>query len=436
MKKNTKINLISVTFSNHYSFEKKQKIFFERDTKYPQRDAWKLIKRGKKEILPVTVFYGANASGKSNLMLIFNKLRPFFKNSEKVSSRLQGFRPFRLNKIAPKSESFLEFELAVGNQVILYSLLFNASEILEEKLRLDETLLYEKNRTDIHLKDDKLSKFVKLELGDTLKRKKDVLVLELLAIKECQPYVDLYDIFQNSFTHFESVDKNTKLKEMLYADRKMCEKISQWLRSADIGISHFEVERRIVPDEKRKLQKEIFDKLKTIPELNISNEPDDGYGEQYEYDLKFYHRGENNQEYPFGVYVESRGTVVFLGMLVKLCSAFVEGGLFFMDEIDCSLHPLLVKVLIQAFNNPKINKGGAQLICTTHDINLLKKDVLRRDEIWFIEKDLSGHSIAYPLSQFNDVRNNVDYDKGYLEGRFGGIPLLGKLADFEKLMEG
>ena len=436
-KNNNKINLISIAFSNHYSFDKKQKIFFVPDTKYStSNENWNLIKRGSNKILPVTVFYGANASGKTNLISVFHKLKAFLNNSKKVSSKLRGYRPFALNEKSKKESSLLELELSVNNDIVSYSLLFDANTILSETLSLNKKKIYKKDKGSVVISDHTVSEYVINEVKDTISRKKDVLILELLAIKECEPYINIYNVFKNSFIRFESLQDNKELLEELYQNKESWVKISEWLQSADFGISHFEIEKREISAEKRQLKKLFLEKLQTIPQIRISeDEVEDTNESIYEYILKFYHKGEDGKEYPLSLGVESRGTLIFFDMLVKLYPAFLNGGLLFDDEIDSSLHPLLVKFLIQAFNNPKINKGGAQLICTTHNSNLLKKDVLTRDEVWLVEKDLEGHSSVYPLSQFTNIRNNIDFEKWYLQGRFGGVPLLLDITDLEELMK-
>lgn len=436
-KNNSKVNLISIAFSNHFSFDKEQKIFFVQDTKYStSSENWNLIECGQNKILPVTIFYGANASGKSNLISVFHKVKTFLNNSKRVSSKLKGYRPFALNEKSKKESSLLELELAVDGDVICYSLLFNADTILSETLFLNKKKLYKKDQEMLLITDHTVSEYVVNEVKDTVSRKKDVLVLELLAIKECEPYIHIYNVFKNSFIRFESLRNNNELLEELYQNKESWLKISQWLQSADFGISHFEVEKRETPVEERQLKKLFLEKLQSIPQFQISEDEIGEVNESlYEYILKFYHKGEDGKEYPLSSGVESRGTLIFFDMLVKLYPAFLNGGLLFDDEIDSSLHPLLVKFLIQAFNNPKINKGGAQLICTTHNSNLLKKDVLTRDEVWLVEKDLEGHSSVYPLSQFTNIRNNIDFEKWYLQGRFGGVPLLLDITDLEELME-
>ena len=103
---------------------------------------------------------------------------------------------------------------------------------------------------------------------------------------------------------------------------------------------------------------------------------------------------------------------------------FENGKILVIDEIERSLHPSLVEMIIKFFHNPKINKGNAQLIFNTHDTNLLSLDIFRRDQIWFAEKDpKKGDTDLYPLDDFS-VRKNENIQKGYLNGRYGAIPFV------------
>ena len=434
MEKFKRVNLIRASFSNHYSFKDEQNVFFERETKYPLNNNWKIIERNNKEILPVTVFYGANASGKTNLMRIFNKFKTFFNKMDYVFYDIDGFTPFLLNESKRDEDSFLELELSINEDIFIYSITFDKLNVKKESLYLNDEKLYVRTNRRIAIQDKKISELVKRNIKDKLKRRFGDLVIEYLAIEGYEPYVSLYKVFNRSFAKFDSVESNNEVLAMLYNNKELTKYISKWLKSADIGISYFSIDRVERTEDMRKFQKELyerFNKARGLIDSQKSFEILQDY--KYDYYLKFYHVGENGKEYPLEL--ESKGTKEFLNILVKLLPAFKEGGLFFVDEIENSLHPLLVKIIIQSFNNPKINQAGAQLICTTHNSSLLKKDILRRDEGWFVEKDIEGYSAIYPLSQFNDIRNNVDYEKGYLNGKFGAIPILGTILDFEDIVE-
>ena len=118
----------------------------------------------------------------------------------------------------------------------------------------------------------------------------------------------------------------------------------------------------------------------------------------------------------------------------ELQSVMKNGGVYFIDDLNASLHPLLVRNFILTFLNPEININHAQLIFTTHDTWQLSNQLLRRDEIWFTEKDDEGLSTLYSLADFIDedgsrIRKDENYEKNYLLGKYGAIPSL-KTIDF------
>jgi uncharacterized protein len=128
--------------------------------------------------------------------------------------------------------------------------------------------------------------------------------------------------------------------------------------------------------------------------------------------------------------VESAGTVALLDLAIRLVPTLRTGGVLCVDEIESSLHPMLAGALLRLFCNKETNAKGAQLIFTTHDTNLLGgvlgSEPLRRDQIWFTEKDESGASHLYPLTDFHP-RREENLERGYLQGRYGAVPFLGDL---------
>jgi hypothetical protein len=109
-----------------------------------------------------------------------------------------------------------------------------------------------------------------------------------------------------------------------------------------------------------------------------------------------------------------------------LFSIFENGQILIVDELDRSLHALLVRELIAMFQNPEVNVNNAQLIFTTHDTSLLDGTLLRRDQVWFTEKDSDQASRLFPLTDFTP-RKNEARERGYLSGRYGGVPILKRL---------
>jgi uncharacterized protein len=129
---------------------------------------------------------------------------------------------------------------------------------------------------------------------------------------------------------------------------------------------------------------------------------------------------------------ESAGTFKFLSLSGVILRALSKRQLLVLDEFDARLHPLLTKKIVQLFNSPKTNPNNAQLFFITHDTNLLDPHLLRRDQIYFAEKNTKGESVIYSLTDFKGVRNDASFEKDYINGIYGAIPFLG---GFKKLFE-
>jgi len=147
--------------------------------------------------------------------------------------------------------------------------------------------------------------------------------------------------------------------------------------------------------------------------------------------LYFKHKADDPENAWLPMEVESAGTVTLLELAMRLVPTLRTGGVLCVDEIESSLHPMLAGALLRLFCDRAHNPKGAQLIFTTHDTNLLGNVLgpspLRRDQIWFTEKDQSGASHLYPLTDFNP-RKEENLERGYLQGRYGAVPFLGELT--------
>ena len=142
------------------------------------------------------------------------------------------------------------------------------------------------------------------------------------------------------------------------------------------------------------------------------------------YEILAQHKTKAGNDVFFPMTTESMGTQKLLYVGSVIAFTLEKGGIIIIDELDKSLHPQLTKMLIQLFHNPKTNPKGAQLILASHDATLLSSDLFRRDQIWFAEKETNGSSYYYALSDLKDVRAGVPYEKYYLKGAFGAVPML------------
>ena len=126
---------------------------------------------------------------------------------------------------------------------------------------------------------------------------------------------------------------------------------------------------------------------------------------------------------------ESEGTVKYFQLAYPIIDALDSGKRLVIDEIDSKMHPKLTSKIIELFNSKATNPHHAQLIFTIHDTNVLSARILRRDQVWFTQKDTYGATKLYSLADYK-VRNNASFEKEYLEGKYGGTPIIG---DFSKL---
>lgn len=125
---------------------------------------------------------------------------------------------------------------------------------------------------------------------------------------------------------------------------------------------------------------------------------------------------------------ESDGTVQLIGIAGPIVEALVTGSTLLVDELDARLHPDMTCALFQLFNSRKTNPKNAQLICASHEHALLNRDVIRRDQVYFVEKDRSENSVMYSLAEIKETRNDIDYAEWYRRGRFGAVPIIGNLS--------
>jgi AAA15 family ATPase/GTPase len=234
------------------------------------------------------------------------------------------------------------------------------------------------------------------------------LFLSAAAQNNHERLLPVYRWFAEALMFREKADRTVsqRLTAILLKDPESKRVIVNLLRNADVGITDVNVKE---PDAKTLA---LF-----VESLGASGERDN---------FEIQHlSGETVARLPLSQ--ESEGTVVYLSLLGWIILALKSGGVLCIDELDASLHPLLALRLVEIFNNQAANPNSAQLIFNTHDTNLLGGGHLRRDQIWFTEKDGSGSSQLYPLTDFKP-RAGENLQNGYLQGRYGAIPFLNASA--------
>lgn len=412
----TKVNLLRLKFANILSFKDEQEIFFTAESKYTNAPTNYIRNEkaiGKDMIAPVTAFYGANASGKSNIIRILNDVVALLLNRMDKKPSSDFYKPFALSDETLDKPSLIELDFSFENKRYILSMTFNKEGILTENLieyeQKKKNILYKREKGKL-VKTDKniISKFDMALTETSLQKRSDLLVLDILDTRGLAYIHKIFEAlkeitkitFANIIATYLNIDD---LAEKLYNSPKLLEQVTAFIKFADMGVVGIKV---------------------------LKNEPQN----TNKYRILFEHQGKDGKIYDMSMDDESAGTSQFTKYLITFIPSLLEGGIFVVDELEENLHTMMLAKLVEMFNVPSINKGRAQLIFTTHDTSILKSDILKRDEIWFVEKNEEGCSEVYPLTEFKSIREGFNYEKGYLEGRFGAIPYLGDIKELEAIL--
>jgi len=377
--------------------------------------------------------YGANASGKSNVIKAFLAFSIIVRTSVKDEKSLNLVESFRLSTETENEPTF--FQIIFWHKNIKYRYGFEAdyenitAEWLYGKpkdrelpffirdkqkiIELDKTNYSEGNKLLSLLDDDSEE--------NEIFRKNSLFLSTIAAIGIGKLSKQIIDSL-NSIAIIPGLGHHvmfTYAKESLYNGNRR-KFITDFLRYGDIGIQNLDVVQFSSEDLPDGIDDEIhknFDKKKRDAPISIRKKFDENLVSEDNY-------------ISFLINHESEGTLKLFELSPFIYDTIKNKMPIFIDEFDARFHPLLTKKIVQLFNS-KANKG-AQLIFVTHDTNLLSADLLRRDQIEFVEKDKYGASHLYSLAQFKGIRNNASFEKDYIQGKYGAIPFLG---DFSKLID-
>ena len=410
--------LLEFSVKNFLSF--KDKTTFSMIAATGSENEENLIIKGNERILKTTALYGANASGKTNLIKAFTSaiMMVRMSNNRQIGEKMFQMEAFAFDEETKNKPCEFEFVFIANENKYIYGFVADKDKIYEEYLyqyfTAKATRIFERTNSNEY-------KFLSGDEGrlNTIKEKNTDNKLFLATAtawnydKTKNAYlwfaksIDTYIVgnFLNDFAvEAFSNDDNEELKNFTL---KLLEK-------ADIIIKDFSIEVE---------EKEVDNNFLMLFKMPISATPQ----KQRNVKIKMTHEVKDNdkiKKYDLNFKNESSGTQILFSLAPTLKSVFENGKVLIIDEIERSLHPNLVEMIIKLFHNPEINKGNAQLIFNTHDTNLLSLEIFRRDQIWFAEKDLEkGTTDLYPLDDFS-VRKTENIQKGYLNGRYGAIPFV------------
>ena len=408
--------LIEFSVKNFLSF--KEKVTLSLEKVIGNENEENTFTFNNEELLKTAVIYGANASGKSNLIKAFTTAILMVRNSSVIplGGKWDILKPFLFSEDTNNSPSEFEF-IFIANK-IKYRYFFSADEDKIYKESLDAyysqkptNIFTRKNTTEYNFINSDRKTLESIASKNT----ENKLFLTSATTWNYEKTKDAFLWFLNSIDTYGSFDSMLDKDLINYSnnDEDLKKFTLKLLKETDIFIKDLRVsyEERDVENSSFIINNQKQGPIKTKSvKIALDHEITDSQIEKKIYTLDFED--------------ESSGTKILFALAPILKRAFEKTKIIIVDELEKSLHPALVKYIIKLFNNEKLNTKNSQLIFTTHAISLLSLDLFRRDQIWFTEKDvLTGNSELYPLDSFS-VRKEENIEKGYINGRYGAIPFI------------
>lgn len=436
--------LIRFTVENFLSFN--QRIDFNMIAADDTHHSHHVVKGDSEDsirLLRTSIIYGANASGKSNLIKAMKFARDFIVDGVEKNTNI-NINNFKLDKTCYTKPSRFEFEFRNQDKQYAYGFLVDKHKIHEEWLFEigvnTEIPIYERRGEDINFHNFNHEVFlnssedeknrIRYEAASTRENLLFLTNSQERKVKQLEPIYEWFsDVLKIIFPDSKPL--------LPFFSQSVQNSLSKFLESLDLGIKKITTN-TIDLDDYKKIPSEIKDKIKKdfpyeegeenaifIPALKcIISQAKDETDKLMVLNLSPVRLDKENSEVKFEISEESDGTQRLIDLFPMLIHLSRGNAVYVIDEIERSLHSLLMKKLFDYFLNNSENKNSnSQLIATTHEVYLLDiKDIFRKDEIWFVEKDKYGQSLLYSLAN-TDVEN-LDLAAGYLHGRFGAIPFI------------
>jgi AAA15 family ATPase/GTPase len=358
--------------------------------------------------------YGANASGKSNILLAFEALKYIaaYSGDLKDGARILAYEPFILSDSTKHAPVSFEIEFFTSDNVrFVYAVSFSANKITKESLDFYPS----KTKANLFNRQEN-STWESISFGSLYKggKKRFAFFQNNSYLSKAGNSADspviirtAYDFLINGFLHIGAEEKIKTIVD----DINDPILLSDILCGIDTGISKISIENTEVEEKNFIFPK---DTPEIIKQHIISKNRRKFF---------FSHKADNGEIEKFPEHLESSGTLKMFNMLPVLMHIFATGGVLLLDELDNNLHPHIAELIIKLFNDDQVNKKNAQLIFSTHNIQIMSPEYFRRDQVWFTEKN-DGATELYSLESFdkNQVKTTSPYGQWYSEGRFGAVP--------------
>jgi len=426
--------LVEFKVGNYRSFREEQTLSLvaSKDTELNEN----CVDQGKLRLLKAVGIYGPNASGKSNLIKALSTMQQMIITQAGPGEKLP-VTPFKLDDKYSKEPSSFEVTFYHGEVRYQYGFTATSERVFDEWLcaypeGYAQTWFERKfNKKTGKTNWDWKSKKLKGERENLKDKTRDnVLFLSVGAIWNNKQLTTVYEWFSKILLFILPSERSRVITiDMLMSSEKDEERkkisyayINSMMRRADLGIQGINIKKHeFAPDEidfrKVKFTSDMPEEVrkKILRDLKGKIE------------VEFEHQTEpTGKNVSFSSAEESDGTIRFFELAGPWFLTIFKEMTLLVDELETSLHPYLVRELIKFIQNPKLKRKGAQLIFATHDVTLLDPELFRRDQIWFTEKDDSGSTNLYSMSDYKErrPRKGEAMQKGYLAGRYGAIPII------------
>ena len=424
--------LIEFTVGNYRSFYAPMTLSMQATRLHDHEsiDEQNIFQVGKLSLLRSAAVYGANASGKSNLVRAMMFMRHFVLDS---ATKLQAGEPidvqrFALNAAARKEPASFQIVFWLNGIRYRYGFELDEKRVHSEWLYRTikkETRLFIREENDFNLS----GPFKKEAPGLEARTRENALFLSVLSQFNSPTAIALLEWFRTKFRGISGLDDDTYGGYTLHrfeTDETFRQRVRGLMRLADVGITDLSItklpfDNADVPEEVRNILRQIAKKVgKPEDELSLA---------RIETLHPLFEGKQQIGQAPFELGEESEGTQKVFYLLGPLLDTLENGNVLMIDELEARLHPALTRELVRMFNSPQTNPHNAQLIFATHDAGLLGEYILRRDQIWFTEKNRYGATELYSLAEMKE-RNDASFEKNYLLGRYGAIPYISGLRAF------
>jgi len=364
-------------------------------------------------LLKSAAIYGANASGKSNLILALYFMQSFVINSSKlqITDKID-LEKFRLSSETEDKPSFFKIVFYLDNKTYEYSFEVTQERVISEGLSCTPKT----RKTNIFSREkDKIKYSKSLMKGKDVKdlTKKNTLFLSIAAQFNDPLAGKILLWFSRLKIISGSQLENLRQLSIDYLSREqnLKNEIVSLIKKLDLSIKDMSIEvgRKPLDNFHKDIPDTVYNSIET-------------YHEKYDLEGKVI----GLESFQLNKH-ESRGTQKLFALLAPILSVLKASEVLIIDELDSLLHPLMAIAIIGLFNSQQTNPKNAQLIFATHDVNLLSNQLFRRDQIWFTEKNRQEATDLHSLVEF-DIDNNASFEQDYIQGRYGAIPFIGDLS--------